>query len=63
MATPQEKNGGFVNFRKLLITRCQLEFECNSVDEGKRNLMVKDIEECTDPVSAFGIEDDFESSS
>lgn len=54
MPTPQEqrkKDGDFVNFRKLLITRCQLEFEKNSVDETKRNEMVQIIDECTDSVS------------
>lgn len=39
-----------VNFRKLLITRCQLEFEKNSVDESARNKIVQEIEECADPV-------------
>ncbi|GJQ70481.1 putative RNA binding protein [Trypoxylus dichotomus] len=38
-----------VNFRKLLVTRCQMEFEKNSVDETTRNGKVKEIEECTDP--------------
>lgn len=41
----------YVNFRKLLITRCQIEFEKNSNDEKARNLKIKEIEECTDPVS------------
>lgn len=44
----KKKDGEFVNFRKLLITRCQLEFERNSIDETKRNTMVKEIDECTD---------------
>lgn len=43
----------YVNFRKLLITRCQIEFEKNSVDENARNLRLKEIDECTDPVSTF----------
>lgn len=42
-----------MNFRKLLITRCQLEFEKNSIDENARNLKLKEIDECTDPVSDF----------
>lgn len=46
---PQEH----VNFRKLLITRCQIEFEKNSIDENARNNKLKEIEECTDPVSVF----------
>lgn len=41
----------FVNFRKLLITRCQMEFEKNSADESDRNQRVKEIDECTDAVS------------
>uniref|UniRef100_A0A1Y1NIM6 MI domain-containing protein n=2 Tax=Photinus pyralis TaxID=7054 RepID=A0A1Y1NIM6_PHOPY len=50
-ATGASKKDGneFVNFRKLLITRCQLEFEKNSIDETERNNKVKEIEECTDP--------------
>ncbi|KAK5645721.1 hypothetical protein RI129_004185 [Pyrocoelia pectoralis] len=49
-ATGSSKKDGteFVNFRKLLITRCQLEFEKNSIDETERNRKVKEIEECTD---------------
>ncbi|XP_025830115.1 eukaryotic translation initiation factor 4 gamma 3 isoform X2 [Agrilus planipennis] len=39
----------YVNFRKLLVTRCQREFEKNSVDEEERNSKVKEIEECADP--------------
>lgn len=39
-----------VNFRKLLITRCQSEFEKSSVDETVRQQKLKEIEECTDPV-------------
>ncbi|KAF5303054.1 hypothetical protein FQR65_LT08383 [Abscondita terminalis] len=39
----------FVNFRKLLVTRCQLEFEKNSIDEAERNVKVKEIDECVDP--------------
>lgn len=41
----------FVNFRKLLVTRCQYEFEKNSVDEKTRNKKMKEIDECVDPVS------------
>lgn len=43
----------YVNFRKLLVTRCQMEFEKNSVDEKDRNDKVIEIENCTDPVSYF----------
>lgn len=52
-AANREKNSGFVNFRKLLITKCQLEYECNSVDKKKRKVILKEIEKCTDEVSAF----------
>lgn len=38
-------------FRTLLVTRCQMEFEKQSVDETTRNTKVKEIEECADPVS------------
>lgn len=54
MPTSESKkkdNAEFVNFRKLLITRCQLEFEKNSADESTRNQMVKELEACTDAVS------------
>nr|XP_022920525.1 eukaryotic translation initiation factor 4 gamma 3 isoform X3 [Onthophagus taurus] len=44
-----KKEGEFVNFRKLLITRCQKEFEKNSQEEKSHNKMVQDIDECTDP--------------
>ncbi|CAH1972490.1 unnamed protein product [Acanthoscelides obtectus] len=46
-STPE--NPEYVNFRKLLLTRCQMEFEKQSVDEGFRNEKLKQIEECTDP--------------
>lgn len=48
-ATSTPENPDFVNFRKLLITRCQVEFEKQSVDESVRNEKVKEIEQCTDP--------------
>ncbi|XP_046742557.1 eukaryotic translation initiation factor 4 gamma 3-like isoform X2 [Diprion similis] len=38
-----------VNFRKLIITRCQMEFEKNTVDETVKAVKLKEIEECTDP--------------
>jgi translation initiation factor 4G len=37
------------NFRKLILTRCQTEFEKNTVDENARCEKLKEIEECTDP--------------
>ncbi|XP_044267927.1 eukaryotic translation initiation factor 4 gamma 1-like isoform X4 [Tribolium madens] len=39
----------FVNFRKLLVTRCQIEFEKQSLDENARPQKLKEIEDCTDP--------------
>lgn len=44
------KKKKYFNFRKLILTRCQVEFEKQSVDESERNTKVKEIEECTDPV-------------
>ncbi|CAH0558222.1 unnamed protein product [Brassicogethes aeneus] len=38
----------FVNFRKLLITRCQMEFEKQSVDESTREVKMKEIEATAD---------------
>ncbi|XP_066251122.1 eukaryotic translation initiation factor 4 gamma 3-like isoform X2 [Euwallacea similis] len=35
-------------FRTLLVMRCQMEFEKQSVDESERNNKLKEIEECTD---------------
>ncbi|KAH0567485.1 eukaryotic translation initiation factor 4 gamma 3-like [Cotesia glomerata] len=54
--TPNEKNpsqvagnpAANVNFRKLLITRCQVEFEKNKTNETQRTEKVKEIEECKD---------------
>ncbi|KAG8037851.1 hypothetical protein G9C98_006062 [Cotesia typhae] len=37
-----------VNFRKLLITRCQVEFEKNKTNETQRTEKVKEIEGCND---------------
>lgn len=39
----------YVNFRKLLLSRCQNEFEKNTVDETAREVKLKEIEACTDP--------------
>lgn len=46
-STPEKPE--VVNFRKLLINRCQVEFEKQSHDESVRLGKVKEIEECTDP--------------
>lgn len=40
-----------VNFKKLIITRCQKEFEKNPIDDVERKRKIKEIEECADPVS------------
>lgn len=45
----QSTTGEYVNFRKLLLSRCQNEFEKNKVDESAREIKLKEIEECTDP--------------
>ncbi|XP_018568899.1 eukaryotic translation initiation factor 4 gamma 1 isoform X2 [Anoplophora glabripennis] len=55
-----EENPDFVNFRKLLITRCQVEFEKQSIDESVRNEKVKEIEECTDPEKKKDLQFDLE---
>jgi hypothetical protein len=39
------------NFRKLLVNRCQMEFEKNSVVELDRKTRLTKIEQTTDPVS------------
>ncbi|KAJ8985507.1 hypothetical protein NQ317_015051 [Molorchus minor] len=44
-----KENPEYVNFRKLIITRCQMEFEKQSVDESVRNEKVKEIDACPDP--------------
>ncbi|XP_049821977.1 eukaryotic translation initiation factor 4 gamma 3 isoform X3 [Aethina tumida] len=49
VSNSNSENPEFVNFRKLLVTRCQAEFEKQSVDETERARKVKEIEECTDP--------------
>lgn len=47
---PTKDQSEQVNFRKLIITRCQMEFEKNSQDEKAQNQKMKEVEECTDPV-------------
>lgn len=42
-----------LSFKKLIINRCQSEFEKNPVNEVARASKLKEIEECTDPVSDF----------
>lgn len=40
-------------FRKLLVNRCQIEFEKNSVVELDREAKLTEIEQITDPVSIY----------
>ncbi|XP_063903275.1 eukaryotic translation initiation factor 4 gamma 1-like isoform X2 [Zophobas morio] len=47
-ANSTEDKKEFVQFRKLLVTRCQLEFEKQSYDDSIRNDKVIEIGECTD---------------
>lgn len=39
----------FVNFRKLLVTRCQVEFEKSNANEKLKTSKVYEIENCADP--------------
>ncbi|XP_018054816.1 PREDICTED: eukaryotic translation initiation factor 4 gamma 3 isoform X2 [Atta colombica] len=38
-----------VSFKKLIITRCQKEFEKNPIDDVARNRKLKEIDDCNDP--------------
>jgi translation initiation factor 4G len=42
-----------VSFKKLIITRCQKEFEKNPIDDVARARKIKEIEECIDNVRHF----------
>lgn len=44
-------DGDVITFKKLIITRCQKEFEKNPNDDIMRNKALREIEECRDPVS------------
>lgn len=44
-----------VSFKKLIITRCQKEFEKNPIDDVARNRKIKEIDDCNDPVSMLYI--------
>lgn len=46
-----EKQECSYTFKKLIINRCQKEFERNPVNEVARAAKLKEIEECIDPVS------------
>ncbi|XP_043285612.1 eukaryotic translation initiation factor 4 gamma 3-like isoform X4 [Venturia canescens] len=45
----QQQAAGEVNFRKLIVERCQKQFQKNNDDEHARISKLKEIEECTDP--------------
>lgn len=49
-----------VNFRKLLITRCQEEFEKQSRDESITEDKIKEIENCQDPEKKKELEEELE---
>ncbi|XP_044751376.1 eukaryotic translation initiation factor 4 gamma 3-like isoform X2 [Coccinella septempunctata] len=49
-----------VNFRKLLITRCQEEFEKQSRDESKTEDKIKEIQQCQDPDKKKELEEELE---
>lgn len=44
-----------ISFKKLIITRCQKEFEKNPIDDVARNRKIKEIDECNDLVSMIYI--------
>lgn len=46
-----ENQDSSVSFKKLIITRCQKEFERNLIDDVARMRKIKEIEECPDAVS------------
>lgn len=46
-----QQQSGEVNFRKLIIERCQKQFQKNNDDEHARISKLKEIEDCADPVS------------
>lgn len=59
---PQEQQGDqqqqqqhSASFRKLLLTKCQEEFEKNKKDAGNIEARTKEIDECTDSVSKRNI--------
>lgn len=49
--TNSDKQDCSLTFKKLIITRCQKEFENNIVNEVTRSSKLKEIDECTDLVS------------
>ncbi|XP_072375280.1 eukaryotic translation initiation factor 4 gamma 3-like isoform X1 [Diabrotica undecimpunctata] len=55
-----EDKQDFVTFRKLLINKCQQEFEKQKSDETLRNSKIKEIEACTDPEKKKDLEFELE---
>lgn len=52
----KDPDGAQVNFRKLILTRCQKEFEKGNEEQLAKDEKMKDINLCTDPVSiAFSL--------
>lgn len=51
MEVGSENQDSSVSFKKLIITRCQKEFEKNLIDDVARINRIKEIDECSDPVS------------
>lgn len=47
----EKQEGSSFNFKKLIISRCQKEFEKNTVNEVARSSKLKEIDECLDSVS------------
>lgn len=57
----ESKESKTANFRKLIITRCQAEFEKNdSSDEDLQKKKLQAIEECTDPEKKKELQLNFE---
>ncbi|XP_049769636.1 eukaryotic translation initiation factor 4 gamma 1-like isoform X3 [Schistocerca cancellata] len=54
------KEGQPENFRKLLLSRCQHEFEKNTQADLKRDERLKEIEQCTDPEKKKELQLEFE---
>ncbi|XP_039302709.1 eukaryotic translation initiation factor 4 gamma 3 [Solenopsis invicta] len=47
--TGSDTQDSSISFKKLIITRCQKEFEKNPIDDVARNRRLKEIDECNDP--------------
>ena len=53
-------NSGEVDFRKLIIERCQMQFQKNTHDEEMKANKLKEIEECTDETKKKELQINFE---